>query len=108
MDPALKARRIAKAALAAYDAGKPDRAARLAVEVTSLTTDPALVADATLLRGQIEYERTSRAGTRGDMASAEPGRGCAGPGRRGRAADGRAAADGLRAAGVRAGADQLG
>ncbi|MEV6716677.1 AAA family ATPase [Lentzea sp. NPDC051208] len=59
VDPELKARRIAKAALAAYDAGKPDRAARLAVEVTSLATDPAVIADATLLRGQIEYERTS-------------------------------------------------
>lgn len=59
VDPELKARRIAKAALAAYDAGKPDRAARLAVEVTSLTSDPRTIADATLLRGQIEYERTS-------------------------------------------------
>ncbi|MFD4638130.1 ATP-binding protein [Lentzea sp. NPDC058436] len=59
VDPELKARRIAKAALAAYDAGKPDRAARLAVEVTSLTADPAVVADVTLLRGQIEYERKS-------------------------------------------------
>ncbi|MEV6235432.1 AAA family ATPase [Lentzea sp. NPDC051838] len=59
IDPELKARRIAKAALAAYDAGKPDRAARLAVEVTSLTDDPSLIAEATLLRGQIEYERTS-------------------------------------------------
>ncbi|WP_434443973.1 ATP-binding protein [Lentzea sp. E54] len=59
VDPELKARRIAKAALAAYDAGKPDRAARLAVEVTSLTTDPGTIADVTLLRGQIEYERTS-------------------------------------------------
>ncbi|GGM76268.1 transcriptional regulator [Lentzea pudingi] len=59
VDPERKARRIAKAALAAYDAGKPDRAARLAVEVTSLTTDPAVIADMTLLRGQIEYERTS-------------------------------------------------
>lgn len=59
VDPELKARRIAKAAAAAYDAGKPDRAARLAVEVTSLTTDPSIIAEATLLRGQIEYERTS-------------------------------------------------
>lgn len=59
LDPELKARRIAKAALAAYDAGKPDRAARLAVEVASLTTDPSVIADMTLLRGQIEYERTS-------------------------------------------------
>ncbi|NRN65115.1 Helix-turn-helix transcriptional regulator [Kibdelosporangium sp. 4NS15] len=59
VDPERKARRIAKAALAAYDAGKPDRAARLATEVGSLTKDPALVAEATLLRGQIEYERTS-------------------------------------------------
>ncbi|MGW6929930.1 helix-turn-helix transcriptional regulator [Lentzea sp. NPDC054927] len=59
IDPELKARRIAKAALAAYDAGKPDRAARLAVEVTSLTADPSVIADVTLLRGQIEYERTS-------------------------------------------------
>ncbi|MFS8104504.1 AAA family ATPase [Lentzea alba] len=59
VDPELKARRIAKAALAAYDAGKPDRAARLAVEVASLTDDPGVIADVTLLRGQIEYERTS-------------------------------------------------
>ncbi|ONI76270.1 LuxR family transcriptional regulator [Actinosynnema sp. ALI-1.44] len=59
VDPELKARRIAKAALAAYDAGKPDRAARLAVEVTALTTEPGVLAEATLLRGQIEYERTS-------------------------------------------------
>lgn len=59
VDPASKARRIAKAALAAYDAGKPDRAARLAVEVGSLTADPGIVADMTLLRGQIKYERTS-------------------------------------------------
>ncbi|WP_436777319.1 ATP-binding protein [Yinghuangia sp. YIM S09857] len=58
-DPGRKARRIAKAAAAAYDAGKPDRAARLAVEVASLTADPGLIAEATLLRGQIEYERTS-------------------------------------------------
>ncbi|WTW98952.1 AAA family ATPase [Streptomycetaceae bacterium NBC_01309] len=59
VDPELKARRIAKAADAAYDAGKPDRAARLAVEVASLTTDPGIIAEATLLRGRIEYERTS-------------------------------------------------
>lgn len=59
VDPELKARRIAKAALAAYDAGKPDRAARLAVEVTSLTTEVSVIAEVTLLRGQIEYERTS-------------------------------------------------
>ncbi|MQY10954.1 hypothetical protein SRB5_10680 [Streptomyces sp. RB5] len=59
VDPELKARRIAKAALTAYDAGKPDRAARLAVEAASLTSDPSVIAEATLLRGQIEYERTS-------------------------------------------------
>ncbi|ALG09662.1 helix-turn-helix transcriptional regulator [Kibdelosporangium phytohabitans] len=59
VDPELKARRIAKAALAAYDAGKPDRAARLAVEVTALTSEASVLAEATLLRGQIEYERTS-------------------------------------------------
>jgi hypothetical protein len=35
VDTELKARRIAKAAHAAYDAGKPDRAARLAMEVAS-------------------------------------------------------------------------
>jgi DNA-binding CsgD family transcriptional regulator len=61
VDTELKARRIAKAAHAAYDAGKPDRAARLAMEVASLTSDPSVVAEATLLRGQVEYERTSPA-----------------------------------------------
>ena len=131
VDPELKAQRIAKAALAAYDAGKPDRAARLAVEVTSLTTDPGTIADATLLRGQIEYERTSpeadaalacrggaaghgqrprtgrRHADRDDLR--RPGRWRLPPDRRGRAADGRvAAAAGLRAARVGRRADQLG
>ncbi|SFO94574.1 regulatory protein, luxR family [Amycolatopsis arida] len=56
-----KARRLGKAAQAAYDAGKPDRAVRLAAEVASLTEDPSILADALSLRAQVEYERTSPA-----------------------------------------------
>ncbi len=58
-DRELKARRIARASHAAFDAGKADRAARLAAEALSLTTDPGIRADAIYTRGAVEYERTS-------------------------------------------------
>lgn len=55
----LKARRIARASQAAYDAGKADRAARLAAEALALTADSGVRADAIYTRGAVEYERTS-------------------------------------------------
>jgi DNA-binding CsgD family transcriptional regulator len=58
-DPARKGVRLAKAAHAAYAAGHPDRAERLAAEAESLTGDPAIRADSIYLRAQVEYERTS-------------------------------------------------
>lgn len=58
-DPELKAGRIARAAQAAFDAGKPDRAARLAAEVLSLTTDPGIRAEAIYVQGAVAYERIS-------------------------------------------------
>lgn len=58
-DRELKARRIARASQAAFDAGKADRAARLAAEALSLATDPGIRADAIYTRGAVEYERTS-------------------------------------------------
>jgi DNA-binding CsgD family transcriptional regulator len=58
-DRELRARRIARAALAAFDAGKPDRAARLAAEALSLTKDPGTRADAMYAQGAVAYERTS-------------------------------------------------
>ncbi|MFD5243582.1 AAA family ATPase [Amycolatopsis sp. NPDC058340] len=58
-DRELKARRIARASQAAFDAGKADRAARLAAEALSLTTEPGIRADAIYTRGAVEYERTS-------------------------------------------------
>lgn len=58
-DRELKARRIALASQAAFDAGKADRAARLAAEALSLTTDTGVRADAIYTRGAVEYERTS-------------------------------------------------
>jgi hypothetical protein len=58
-DRELKARRIAMASQAAFDAGKADRAARLAAEALALTTDPGIRADAIYTRGAVEYERTS-------------------------------------------------
>lgn len=58
-DRELKARRIARASQAAFDAGKADRAARLAAEALALTADPGIRADATYTRGAVEYERTS-------------------------------------------------
>ena len=59
VDPELKARRIARAAQAAFDAGKPDRAARLAAEALSLTADPGIRAEAIYAQGAVAYERTS-------------------------------------------------
>ncbi|MBC3986793.1 AAA family ATPase [Streptomyces sp. AC536] len=54
-----KARRIARASQAAFDAGKADRAARLAAEALALTADTGVRADAIYTRGAVEYERTS-------------------------------------------------
>jgi DNA-binding CsgD family transcriptional regulator len=59
VDAKLKARRIARAAQAAFDAGKPDRAARLAAEALSLTADPDIRAEAIYAQGAVAYERTS-------------------------------------------------
>ncbi|MFC7625529.1 AAA family ATPase [Microlunatus sp. GCM10028923] len=57
-DRELKARRLAQASQAAFDAGQADRAARLAAEAMSLTTDPGVRAAASYTRGAVEYERT--------------------------------------------------
>jgi DNA-binding CsgD family transcriptional regulator len=56
-----KARRMVNAARAAYDAGQPDWATRLAVEAASRTGEPAVAAEAAYIRAQVEYERTSPA-----------------------------------------------
>ncbi|RDI46742.1 ATP-binding protein [Nocardia mexicana] len=61
IDPEQRARRLLLAARAAYDAGRSDRATRLAGEAASLTADSGIVADATHIKAQIEYERTSPA-----------------------------------------------
>ncbi|SDL30191.1 helix-turn-helix transcriptional regulator [Streptomyces indicus] len=58
-DRELKARRIALAGQAAFDAGSADRAARLAAEALALTTDTGVRTDAIYTRGAVEYERTS-------------------------------------------------
>lgn len=58
-DPELKAVRLVKAAHAAYGAGHPDRAERLATEAESLTADRSVLADAVFLRAQVRYERVS-------------------------------------------------
>lgn len=58
-DRELKARRIARAGQAAFDAGRADRAARLAAEALALTADTGVRADAIYTRGAVEYERTS-------------------------------------------------
>ncbi|MFC9894234.1 serine hydrolase [Nocardia sp. NPDC127579] len=52
VDPERKAHRILLAARAAYDAGKPDRATRLAAEAESLTDALEILADATHIRAQ--------------------------------------------------------
>ncbi|GAA3702735.1 hypothetical protein GCM10022224_080670 [Nonomuraea antimicrobica] len=56
-----KARRIVNAARAAYDAGRPMWANRLATEAVSSTNEPRLAAEATFIRAQVEYEATSPA-----------------------------------------------
>ncbi|MBF6176132.1 ATP-binding protein [Nocardia blacklockiae] len=61
VDPRQRARRVLMAARAAYDAGRSDRANRLASEAAALTADNGIVADATHIKAQIEYERTSPA-----------------------------------------------
>ncbi|RSM85710.1 helix-turn-helix transcriptional regulator [Kibdelosporangium aridum] len=58
-DRELKARRIVRASQAAFDAGKADRAARLAAEALALSADTGVRADAIYTRGAVEYERTS-------------------------------------------------
>lgn len=57
--PEPKALRIARAAQAAFDGGKPDRAARLAAEALSITADPGIRAEAIYAQGAVAYERTS-------------------------------------------------
>lgn len=59
VDQQRKARRIARSAQAAFDAGKPDRAARLAAEALSLAVDPGIRAEAIYAQGAVAYERTS-------------------------------------------------
>ncbi|MCP9953492.1 LuxR C-terminal-related transcriptional regulator [Actinomadura madurae] len=56
-----KARRLVQAARAAYDAGRPDQATRLAAEAEHHTADAGIVAEATFVRAQVAYERTSPA-----------------------------------------------
>ncbi|MEO3826599.1 AAA family ATPase [Actinomadura sp. B10D3] len=56
-----KARRLVQAARAAYDAGRPDQATRLAGEAEHHTADAGIVAEATFVRAQVAYERTSPA-----------------------------------------------
>jgi DNA-binding CsgD family transcriptional regulator len=58
-DPRRRAQRMVSAARAAYDAGKQDRAARLAGEAAALATDPVARAEALHVQAQVEYERTS-------------------------------------------------
>jgi len=60
-EPEGKARRLVHAARAAYDAGRPDQAARLAEEAEHLTEQDGVVAEATFIRAQVAYERTSPA-----------------------------------------------
>ncbi|MEU9843657.1 LuxR C-terminal-related transcriptional regulator, partial [Actinomadura sp. NPDC048032] len=56
-----KARRLVHAARASYDAGRPDQAARLAEEAEHLSAEDGVVAEATFIRAQVAYERTSPA-----------------------------------------------
>lgn len=54
-----RAARVALAAQAAYDGGRPDRAQRLASEALSLSGDAGVRADATYVLGAVAYERES-------------------------------------------------
>jgi DNA-binding CsgD family transcriptional regulator len=58
-DGETKARRLARAARAAYDAGKPDRASRLADETLQLATDLGNRVEAIFVQGAVAYERTA-------------------------------------------------
>ncbi|MGP4022013.1 ATP-binding protein [Actinomadura sp. 3N407] len=60
-DPEGKARRLVHAARADYDAGRPDRATRLAAEAAQLTAEDGVIAEATFIRAQVAYERDSPA-----------------------------------------------
>ncbi|MFA1539936.1 ATP-binding protein [Actinomadura monticuli] len=60
-EPEGKARRLVHAARAAYDAGRPDQATRLAAEAEHLSARDGVVAEATFIRAQVAYERTSPA-----------------------------------------------
>lgn len=60
-EPEGKARRLVHAARASYDAGRPDQATRLAEEAEHLTAHDGVVAEATFIRAQVAYERTSPA-----------------------------------------------
>ncbi|MCQ0005729.1 ATP-binding protein [Actinomadura madurae] len=64
-----KARRLVQAARAAYDAGRPDQATRLAAEAEHHTADAGIVAEATFVRAQVAYERTSPGRGRGTGAA---------------------------------------
>lgn len=64
-DDAARALRLTRAAQAAWDAGRLDRAARLADEAVSHRPAPALAAEAMFVRAQVEYDRT------GPVADAE-------------------------------------
>ncbi|MDC7120853.1 AAA family ATPase [Cellulomonas fimi] len=58
-DPLRRARRLHEAADAAWTAGRPDRAAILADAALLAAEDPALHADATLLRARVEWNTGS-------------------------------------------------
>ncbi|GGT99175.1 ATP-binding protein [Actinomadura livida] len=60
-DPEGKARRLVHAARAAYDAGRPDHATRLAAEAAHHTREDAVIAEAAFIRAQVAYERVSPA-----------------------------------------------
>ncbi|TDC51569.1 helix-turn-helix transcriptional regulator [Actinomadura sp. KC345] len=60
-DPEGKARRLVHAARADYDAGRPDRATRLAAEAAHLTAEDGVIAEAAFIRAQVAYERESPA-----------------------------------------------
>ena len=58
-DTERRAARVALAAQAAYDGGRPDRAQRLASEALSLSSDPGVRTDAVYVLGAVAYERES-------------------------------------------------
>lgn len=58
-DRAAMSGRLVGAAEAAFDAGRADRASRLAAEALAMATDPGVRAGATYVLGAVAYERTS-------------------------------------------------